>query len=261
MVANPSHERLLFLAGYILLYIYIYTFTYIYIYISSYYLPCVYIHFDICIYTSIYGARARISSPKLIGMMSPGHSRHNTCDVCNVFHGSTHMHLDHLVDDQHNWQCNLLLLDRVVFWCVYCNGPVEEPLSQHIVTPRHAAKIHEVVCPWDYEHVANPHPPCAPDKCFVMHREPQMLKTPALMSQCLYLYADNLYMRHMAMHPRYYFGATTARVEGDEPQEAILDVVDSVVIPIAERAEVNEDHYISDYHFTSDEEEAAEEIE
>ena len=152
-----------------------------------YHLAFVYIHFAICIYTPIYGARARTSLPKLIGMAD---ARHNTCDVCNVLHGNSRMHLEHMVDDEHNWLCNLKLLDRVVFWCVYCHGPVREPLSQHVVTYIHVSRMHEAVCADVYWPDVLYRPPCAPDKCFVMHREPQMVMTPSLKSQCLNLYAD-----------------------------------------------------------------------
>ena len=177
------------------------------------------------VYILLFIARARPSPPKLIGMTDAmTAARHGTCDVCHVWHGSSLMHLQHMVDDPHNWLCNLRLLDRAVFWCVYCHSPVDQPLSLHVVSYTHVARMHETVCTDAYfNEVPNFHPPCAPEKCFVMHREPQLVMTPALRSQCFNLYADALYARHMAMHPHYYFGATVAR-EGDENQEVILDV-------------------------------------
>ena len=183
------------------------------------YLVLVYIRSAICIYTSIYGTRARSSSPKLIGMSDVNS---NTCNVCHVWHGNSRMHLEHMISDSHNWLCNLKLLDRVVFWCRYCHGPVQEPLSQHIVEYTHASRVHEAVCP-DHYWPEVFHPPCAPAQCFVMHREPQLVMTPELKSQCLNLYADALYERHMAMHPHYHFGPEVARDDdAEEEQEVIL---------------------------------------
>ena len=204
------------------MHIYIYTLLHIYSTISPLYIYCL-----TYVYILLFIARARTSPPKLIGM-TEHHvaARHGTCNVCLCWHGNSLMHLDHMVSDEHHWLVNLKLLDRAVLWCRYCHGPVDEPLAMHLVSYNHVTYMHQTVCPDAYyNEPRNFIAPCAPEKCFVMHREPQLAMTPALKSQCLKLYADDLYKRHMAMHPRYHFGAAVAR-EGDEDQEVILEVED-----------------------------------
>ena len=204
------------------MHIYIYTLLHIYSTISP-----LYIYRLTYVYILLFIARARPSPPKLIGMTELHiAARHGTCNVCACWHGNSLLHLEHMVSDEHHWWVNLKLLDRAVLWCRYCNCPVDQPLDMHLVSYNHVDKMHQTVCPDAYyNEPRNFIAPCAPEKCFVMHREPQLAMTPALKSQCFKLYADDLYKRHMAMHPRYHFGAAVAR-EGDEDQEAILEVGD-----------------------------------
>ena len=171
---------------YICIYIYIHTcfflYAYIYFFLHAYF------------YLFIFGMRARISPHELLGMSI------FECDWCHLTFQSQIAQLTHFVSDAHNY---VLIEERIgqkLAWCLYCRGPLEENIYDHMVTPYHVSRLHEAVCPDSYPYDIPQ--PCAPKDWFVMrHRVVQREPTPALESQVLHRYVEALHDRHVAMHP------------------------------------------------------------
>ena len=89
---------------------------------------------------------------------------------------------------------------RKIAWCLFCQYPLTESASNHAVTPTHVVHIYRAVLPWGFDY--DTPQPCAPADWLVYRQGAvQRAVPPELGSQILHLYVEDLYARHIAMHP------------------------------------------------------------